>query len=137
MSKPDGEKLLDELTRKRGYVLDMHRVLAKEDPAFLQAYENFLAHAYLGNKSLDRRTKELIYVGVLTALSSPKHHIVAHIKAGLAAGSTPAEMLEVLQQTLPPAGVPRFIEGIDAWREACPGEDGSRPGDTENEGNPE
>jgi 4-carboxymuconolactone decarboxylase len=135
MAAPDGQKLLEELTRKRGYVLDMHKILAESDPTFLQAYEDFLAHAYLGNKSLDRRTKELIYVAVLTALSSPKEHIVVHIKAGLEAGSTPQEMLEVLQQILPPAGVPRFIEGIDAWREACANEDGSLPSSTNTEGN--
>jgi 4-carboxymuconolactone decarboxylase len=128
---PDGQQLLEELTRKRGYVLEMHKVLAEHDPALLQAYENFLAHAYLGEGSLDRRTKELIYVAVLTALSSPQSHIVAHIRAGLAAGATPGEMLEVLQQILPPAGVPRFIEGIDAWLEACAGEDGSLTSQTE------
>jgi 4-carboxymuconolactone decarboxylase len=136
MASPDGARLLEELTAKRGYVLDMHRVLAEADPSFLQAYEDFLGQAYLGQRTLDRRTKELIYVAVLTALSAPRAHLIAHIEAALAAGATPSELLEVLEQILPPAGVPRFIEGIDAWRECCAAPDGSLPSMTDHQGEP-
>jgi alkylhydroperoxidase/carboxymuconolactone decarboxylase family protein YurZ len=41
------------------------------------------------------------------------------MKAGLDAGLTASDLLELLELILPPAGVPRFIEGIAAWRECC------------------
>jgi len=66
---------------------------------------------------LDRQTKELIYVAVLTALSAPRAQVIAHMHAALAAGVAPSQLLEVLEQILPPVGVPRFIEGLDAWSE--------------------
>jgi 4-carboxymuconolactone decarboxylase len=113
-----GQRLLDELTAKRGYVLEMHRILAAADPDFLEAYEAFLGHAYLAENTLDRRTKELVYTAVLTALAAPREQVVAHMRAATAAGATPRELLEMLEQILPPAGVPRFIEGMEAWQEA-------------------
>ncbi len=117
MAGSDGRQLLEEIEARRGYVLDMHRTLAEADPDFLRAYEDFLGSAYLQERSLDRRTKELIYVAALTALGAGRQQLVAHIRAGLAAGATPAEMLETLEQILPPVGVPRFIEGLAAWQE--------------------
>jgi 4-carboxymuconolactone decarboxylase len=113
----EGEKLLEEIAAKRGYVLEMHRVLAEADPDFLRRYDEFLEAAYLRERSLDRRTKELIYVAVLAALGSSRAHQLAHMRAALAAGATEAELLEVLEQVLPPAGVPRFMEAVEAWSE--------------------
>jgi 4-carboxymuconolactone decarboxylase len=117
MGDSDGRQLLEQIKARRGYVLDMHRTLAEADPDFLRAYEDFLASAYLSERSLDRRTKELIYVAVLTALGGGRQQLVAHMRAGLAAGATAGELLETLEQILPPVGVPRFIEGLAAWDE--------------------
>jgi 4-carboxymuconolactone decarboxylase len=117
MADADGQAILDEIAAKRGYTLDMHRTLADADPDFLRSYEDLLDASYLRQRSLDRRVKELIYVAVLTALSAPRQQVVAHMNAALAAGAAPGELLEVLEQILPPVGVPRFIEGLDAWSE--------------------
>jgi 4-carboxymuconolactone decarboxylase len=129
-----GKKLLEELGAKRGYVLEMHRILAAADPDFLEAYEAFLGSAYLRQRGLDRRTKELLYTGVLTAIAAPREQVIAHMKAALTAGATPQDLLEVLEQILPPAGVPRFIEGMEAWRESCADADGSPANQTTDEG---
>lgn len=115
-STDEGDRLLAEIEAKRGYVLEMHRVLAAADPEFLRRYDEFLEAAYLRERSLDRRTKELVYVAVLAALGSPQSHQLAHMRAALAAGATTGELLEVLEQALPPMGVPRFMEAIEAWR---------------------
>jgi 4-carboxymuconolactone decarboxylase len=115
----EGEVLLAEIEARRGYVHEMHRVLAAADPDFLRSYEDFLEAAYLRRRSLDRRTKELVYVAALAALGAPHAHQLAHMRAALTAGATAPELLEVLEQVLPPAGVPRFMEAVDAWREAC------------------
>jgi predicted amidohydrolase/alkylhydroperoxidase/carboxymuconolactone decarboxylase family protein YurZ len=114
----DGARMLAEIERKRGYVLDLHRTLADRDPAFLAQYERFLGAAFLEERSLDRRVKELVYVGVLTALSTPQAHLVAHMQAAVAHGATPQEVLETLQLVLPPVGVPRFLEAMAAFEAA-------------------
>jgi 4-carboxymuconolactone decarboxylase len=121
MLSDKGKRLLEELTAKRGYTLQMHRILAEADPGFLEAYEDFLGHTYLREGSLDRRTKEFVYTAVLTAIAAPREQVIAHMRAAVTAGATPMEVLEVLEQLLPPAGVPRFIEGIEAWHEAFGG----------------
>jgi 4-carboxymuconolactone decarboxylase len=115
-SSAEGEALLAEIEAKRGYVHEMHRVLARHDPEFLRSYEDFLEAAYLRERTLDRRTKELVYIAALAALGAPQAHQLAHMRAALAAGATTAELLEVLEQVLPPAGVPRFMDAIEAWR---------------------
>jgi N-carbamoylputrescine amidase len=114
----DAETLLAEMKRKRGYVLDLHRTLAARDPEFLEIYENLLDGAFLRERRLDRRTKELVYIGVLMALSTPMDHLVAHMRAAVAHGATEQDVLEVLEQALAPCGVARFIEGMAAFEQA-------------------
>lgn len=114
----EGAAMLAEIERKRGYLLDMHRTLAELDPAFLRRYEDFLEAAFLDSRLLDRREKELVYVGVLTALSTPRSHLVAHMRAAVAAGASEEQVLETVELVLPPAGVPRFLEAMAAFEQA-------------------
>jgi len=117
----DGATMLADIERRRGYLLDMHRTLADLDPGFLAHYEDFLGAAFLAERSLDRREKELVYTGVLTALSTPRSHLVAHLRAAHAAGASEEQILETLELVLPPVGVPRFIEAMAAFEEAFRG----------------
>lgn len=117
---PDGDALLSEIERRRGYVLDLHRTLARLDPEFLASYDDFLEATFLAERTLDRRVKELVYVGALTAHGTEESHLVAHMRAAVANGATEREVLEVLEQVLAPAGVPRFIAGMRAFERAFP-----------------
>lgn len=117
-SPVDATALVAEMERKRGYVLDMHRTLAERDPDFLVEYERFLDATFLRERALDRRTKELIYVGVLMALNTPEPHLIAHMRAATQYGATETEVLEVIEQVLAPAGVPSFIRAMQAYDKA-------------------
>jgi predicted amidohydrolase/alkylhydroperoxidase/carboxymuconolactone decarboxylase family protein YurZ len=119
----DPDALLADMERRRGYVLPLHHTLARRDPAFLAAYDAFLHAAFLEARSLDRRIKELIYVGVLTAVDTERGHLVAHMRAAVEHGATEREVLEVLEQVLTTSGVPRFIAGTAAFEEAFAGGD--------------
>ncbi|HEY1275586.1 MAG TPA: nitrilase-related carbon-nitrogen hydrolase [Thermoleophilaceae bacterium] len=119
-ARPDGDTTLEEIERRRGYVLDLHRTLASRDPAFLARYEAFLGATFLDERTLTRREKELIYVGTLTALSTPEKHLVEHMRAAVANGATPQEVLETVELVLAPAGVSRFIEAMAAFESAFP-----------------
>ena len=86
MTTPVAQALLDEIEAKRGYVLDMHRVLAEHDPDFLRGYETLIDAAYVRDGALDRRTKEFVYVAALVALAAPRPQLVAHMEAALKGG---------------------------------------------------
>ena len=117
---------VDDMVEKRGYVLDYHKVMAKQDFEVLQAANGLVSAAYLEERRLDRKTKELIFITSLTVMRASKGHIQSHIRVALDLGLTKEEILEAIEITLPEAGVVVFQEGFEAWREVT-GADGIEP----------
>jgi 4-carboxymuconolactone decarboxylase len=122
----EAQEYVDDMARSRGYVLDYHKVMAKQDFPVLQAANNLVSKAYLEQRTLDRRTKELIFIVSLTVMRAAKGHIQSHIRVALDLGVTPQEILEAIEISLPEAGVVAFQAGFEAWRE-CVGADGIEP----------
>jgi len=125
-STQEPQDYIDEMARKRGYVLDYHKVMAKHDFDVLQAANGLVDAAYLAQRTLDRRTKELIFIVSLTVMRASKGHIQSHIKVALELGLSPREILEAIEISLPEAGVVAFQTGFEAWREVV-GADGLEP----------
>jgi 4-carboxymuconolactone decarboxylase len=117
---------IDEMARQRGYVLDYHKVMAKHDFDVLRAANGLVDAAYLAQRTLDRRTKELIFIVSLTVMRASKGHIQSHIKVALELGLSAREILEAIEISLPEAGVVAFQTGFEAWREVV-GADGLEP----------
>lgn len=117
---------LDEMVRSRGYVLDYHKVLAKQDFDVLKKTDELIHAVYLRQRRLDRRTKELVFIGTLTVMRAGKGQIQSHIRAALDLGVSPEEILEAIEITLPEAGVVAFQAGFEAWREVV-GAEGMEP----------
>jgi 4-carboxymuconolactone decarboxylase len=113
----DPQEYIDAMAASRGYVLDYHKIMASNDYEVLQAANNLVHAAYLKERTLDRRTKELLFVASLTAMRASKEHIVSHIRVALSLGLTPGEILEAIEITLPEAGVVAFQAGVEAWAE--------------------
>lgn len=118
---------IDEMVKKRGYVLDYHKTLTRYDFEVMKAADALVNAAYLKPRLLDRKTKELIFVVSLTVMRSEKNHIQSHIRTALNLGVSPEEILEALEIALPEAGVVAFQVGFDAWREVV-GAQGIEPG---------
>jgi 4-carboxymuconolactone decarboxylase len=119
--RPDGQgpqAYIDEMARKRGYVLDYHKYMVNADFDVLMAANELVDSVYLSERRLDRKTKELIFIVSLTVLRAGKEHIKSHIRVGLELGLTPEEILEAIEISLPEAGVVVFQEGLEAWCEA-------------------
>lgn len=125
-SEQEKQAYIDEMARSRGYVLDYHKVLAKQDFDILEKANALVKAAYLDQRHLDRRTKELIFVASLTVMRAGKGHIQSHIRVALDLGVSPQEILEAIEIALPEAGVVAFQVGFDAWREVV-GADGIEP----------
>lgn len=113
----DPQEYVDDMARKRGYVLDYHKVMAKQDFEVLQAANGLVSAAYLDQRTLDRKTKELIFIVSLTVMRASKGHIQSHIRVALDLGVTPTEILEAIEISLPEAGIVAFQAGFEAWRE--------------------
>src|SRR5829696_9840132 len=94
---------VDEMVRKRGYVLDYHKVMAAHDFEVLQAANGLVSAAYLDERRLDRKTKELIFITTLTVMRASKGHIQSHIRVALDLGLTKEEILEAIEIALPEA----------------------------------
>jgi 4-carboxymuconolactone decarboxylase len=133
VSVDDAQSYIDDMARSRGYVLDYHKLMAKQDFPVLQATNELVARAYLDQRTLDRRTKELIFIVTLTVMRASKGHIQSHIQVALDLGVTATEILEAIEIALPQAGIVAFQGGVEAWREIV-GADGLEPTVTVHEG---
>jgi 4-carboxymuconolactone decarboxylase len=111
------QQYIDDMARRRGYVLDYHKVMVKADVAVMKAVDGLVHAAYLKERLLDRKTKELLFILSLVVMRGERAHIVSHINAAVAAGATKEEILEAIEIAAPEAGVVAFQWGVDAWRE--------------------
>jgi 4-carboxymuconolactone decarboxylase len=125
-TEAEKQQYVDDMVRARGYVLDYHKVMAKYDYDVLTAANGLVSAAYLQQRTLDRKVKELIFIVSLTVMRASKEHIQSHIRVALDLGLTPQEILEAIEISLPEAGVVAFQVGFDAWREIV-GADGIEP----------
>ncbi len=121
-TQEEKQAYIDEMVQKRGYVLDYHKALVQQDFEVMKKANELIDAAYLKERSLDRKTKELIFVVSLVVMRAPKVHIQSHIRAALNHGATEEEVLEAIEISLPEAGVVIFQEGFEAWREAVDAE---------------
>ncbi|MDH3730316.1 MAG: carboxymuconolactone decarboxylase family protein [Acidimicrobiia bacterium] len=117
---------IDDMVERRGYVLDYHKVMVENDLEFMKAADGLVHAAYLEERLLDRRTKELIFIVSLTVMGSAKQHIQSHIRAALKVGVSAEEILEAIEIAMPEAGVVAFQHGVEAWREVV-GAEGIEP----------
>jgi 4-carboxymuconolactone decarboxylase len=125
-TEAEKQAYVDEMAQKRGYVLDYHKVMAEQDFEVLQAANGLVNAAYLKERRLDRKTKELLFIISLTVMRASKNHIQSHIRVALDLGLSKEEILEAIEITLPEAGVVVFQEGFEAWREVT-GAEGIEP----------
>ena len=113
----EAQAYVDAMVAKRGYVLDYHKYMAANDFGVLQAANGLVEAAYLEPRTLDRKTKELLFILSLTVMRAEKHHIASHIRVALEEGASPQEVLEAIEIALPEAGVVAFQHGFEVWCE--------------------
>ncbi|MFK0003031.1 carboxymuconolactone decarboxylase family protein [Paenarthrobacter sp. NPDC090520] len=123
---PEAKAYVDDMVAKRGYVLDYHKVMALHDFEVLKAANGIVSAAYLNQRLLDRKTKELIFIVSLTVMRASKGQIQSHIRVALDLGLSPREILEAIEIAIPEAGVVAFQTGFDAWKEVV-GAEGLEP----------
>lgn len=115
MSANNADKFVEQTGQNRGYTLEMHRIMAEVDLEWAEKYNQFIETTYTGQRTLDRKTKELLQVAVEAALRADVDQIQAHVRVALQEGATPTEILEALQAVIMPMGGLAFRRGLQAW----------------------
>ena len=115
MSTQQGKDFLDKTAQNRGYTLEMHKIMAIADIEWAQKYNAFIEATYTGQRTQDRKTKELLQIVVEAALRADVEQIQAHVRVALQEGATPQEILESLQAVIAPMGALAFRRGLQAW----------------------
>jgi 4-carboxymuconolactone decarboxylase len=70
-----------------------------------------------GRPGLDKKTRSLLNLGMLSALNRP-HEIKVHVKGAIANGLTKDEIMEVFLQVAIYCGVPAAVDSFRIAREA-------------------
>ena len=118
MTMNEKKEYLEEMGRKRGYVLELHRIMTAQDFEWVKKYDTFLEETYTSQRMLDRKIKELLQIVVEAALRADIEHIQAHVEVALKEGATPREILEALETVVMPMGMLAFRRGLQAWAAA-------------------
>ena len=107
--------------------------IAKADD-FMMAFQNITTEMCWGyawtRPGLDRRTRSIINLAMLTALSKPTE-IKLHVKGALTNGVTVDEIKEILLHATVYCGIPAGLEAFKAAHEVLKAEgalDGTAPG---------
>ena len=115
--RDERQAYIDDMVTRRGYVLEYHKVMVNNDLDFMKAADGIVHAAYLEERRVDRRTKELIFIVSLTVLGAAKEHIQSHIRVALQLGVSSEEILEAIEISFPQAGAVAFQRGFEAWQE--------------------
>ena len=125
-TQEEKQAYIDDMARRRGYVLGYHKGMAAADFEVLKAADALVGAVYTTQRHLDRKTKELVFCATLTVMRAGKGQLQSHIRAALQHGASPEEVLEAIEIALPEAGVVAFQAGFEAWREVV-GVEGIEP----------
>ncbi len=108
------EALVERIKAKRGYLLPFHRLLAEHAPDTLEKYDDFYSQVWFEKNVLDARVKELIAVGIHTAILE-REGLEIHMKRAVKAGATEAEIIEAVTLAGIPAGMYTVLVGSQVW----------------------
>lgn len=133
----DGENRLERGNRVRREVLgDAHVDRSmRQATDFTRVVQEYVTASCWGDvwsrPGLDRRTRSLLNLAMLTALNRP-HEFSVHIRGALRNGCTETEIQEVLLQTAAYCGAPAALESfrlaervIEEVRQEPAGDDGT------------
>jgi alkylhydroperoxidase/carboxymuconolactone decarboxylase family protein YurZ len=107
------KKLLEVMMKKRGYIYPSYRMLAEDDPEFLETYDKLYELAMLRKRIFPEKVKELFFICAIAARNpGDASGMKNHMKRALEKGATEAEILEALKCTLFPGGALSLLYSV-------------------------
>ena len=113
----EAQDYVNEQALKRGYVQEYHKILIANDLEVAEKSNELIDAVFIKDRSLDRKTRELIFVAALTCLRAPHWQIKQHIKIAVDRGATKEMLLESIELAIVGAGFVAFQHGLLAWQE--------------------
>jgi alkylhydroperoxidase/carboxymuconolactone decarboxylase family protein YurZ len=110
--------IIDNVGRKRGYLLSYHRMLAEHDPLLLEAYDAFYSRLTLAEKVLPERDKEIVWIALLAAVREGVGSL--HLKRGIAAGLTLDDIQAAIALSAASETFSAFAFASQHWAEWAP-----------------
>jgi 4-carboxymuconolactone decarboxylase len=90
-----------------------YEVVARLDPEYFEKLKGLYVDGTFERESaLSRKTKELIMVGITTAIRATRG-VRVHSERALALGATPREVLEAMEVAAIPGGMPGLWLGVE------------------------
>ena len=86
--------------------------MIEADLDWIKAYDPFVRATCTNQRTLDRKTKELLLIVVEAALRADVEQIQAHVRVALESEATPQEILEALETVVTPMGLLAFRRGV-------------------------
>lgn len=100
-----------------GAVNHAYELIARLDPEYAKHLKGlFVDGTFAREGALERKTKELIMVGITCALNRPRG-VRLHIERALKLGATPREVLEAVEVAAIPGGMPGLWMGSETLQE--------------------
>ncbi len=90
-------KLLEQVDKERGFTMPWRRILAEQDPEFLELFHKQMMHVTADKeKGLPRKMKEIIQL-TLGAHTGHEPGFRAHLRNALKEGANVTEIMEALE----------------------------------------
>ena len=119
MQDTELSELLQQIRRKRGYLLPHHGLMAITSPELLEAYDTLYTAIALTERRLSRHDHEFVWMGVLIATDEILG--THHIKRFRDAGGTDAELAVAMKLTALVKGCDAYHFVDDYWLPHLPG----------------
>ncbi len=107
----DARKAFEDVSL--GAVNEAYDIIAELDPEYAKHLTGLFVDGTFGREgALDRKTKELIMVGITCALNRPRG-VRLHSERALKLGVTPRQVLEAMEVAAIPGGMPGLWLGAE------------------------
>ena len=111
--KKKSEILIEKMKKDRGYIYPEWEFAARNDPDFLEAYNNLYKAGLNEGKALPIKVRELVALGVL-AFRGDIDGIKSHILRAMRFGATKEEIFDAIETIIIPGGAPTYFNGLQA-----------------------
>src|SRR5262249_36987474 len=108
------EALIARMKKARGYISPAREFAARQDPAFVEAYNRSYEPGRCEGRRVSAKVREVIAIALLAVRGPDKAALVAHMERAMRFGATREELFEVLETCMVPGGAPTFHRGLSA-----------------------
>lgn len=117
----EADALIARMKEARGYMYPEWEFAARQDPAFVEAYNRLYELGLGEGKHVSAKVRSFVAIALLAFRGVDRAGLVAHMERAIRLGATRDELFEVLETCVVPGGAPTFHRGLSALMEVTGG----------------